>query len=380
MQLQSRKRGLQRSVEITSPLHDSPRTMAAPSLTPTSVTVTYFAVASKWEFKNGAGNFVSSSLYDKRGGLKWERQIHRTGLKTHATRMRSILLVLLQGNTSSCDWLYKNKNNQINDPMCLVFLFSHDTSSLISVIQLPFLYLTSWIESQVAFVNTILRGIIVLEDNAEPTCHRFHRLMHVETVHKPPLVSWLLPFFPRAVISVLWKSLPQASLYSWGYSTLAVGLLNSGQASLFNLCDLKTNNWQSFCSSFWALIWFQPQKVTPYTKVTGHLKLQIIHFYINATKTQVFASVNSETAPSKACHSHLGDKARLHPAVTGLSWGNKQPSTLADNSELPVTRGCVSSECWRKQENLVRSQADTRRTWKPYWSHNPLVVGRQCLV
>lgn len=71
MQLQRRKRGLQRGVEITSPLHDSPSTMAASSLTPnignSDLLCGGFKVgACKW-----SGELcVFSSVQDERGGLK----------------------------------------------------------------------------------------------------------------------------------------------------------------------------------------------------------------------------------------------------------------------------------------------------------------------
>lgn len=174
----------------------------------------------------------------------------------------------------------------------------------------------------------------------KPTCHKFHRLMHVETVHRAPLVSWLLPVSPRAVISVLWKPLPQASLSSWGYSTLAVGLLNSGQASPFNLCDLKTNSWQSFCS-FWALICFQPHRVTPYTKVGGHLKLQITALLCQCHKNKCLCFSYTE-GWSPGYHRYHGHRAELHPAgqiisvIMGNTEPNKQPSTLAENSVVYV--------------------------------------------
>lgn len=147
----------------------------------------------------------------------------------------------------------------------------------------------------------------------KPTCHRFHRLMHVETVHRPPLVSWLLPFSPQAVISVLWKPLPQASLSSWGYSTLAVGLLNSGQASLFNLCDLKTNSWQSVWSFFELWLVFNPIKWLHIPGSGGILSARLPTFIPISPKHMSLLRLHSGMEPSEAHPSYLVDKAGLHP-------------------------------------------------------------------
>lgn len=137
----------------------------------------------------------------------------------------------------------------------------------------------------------------------KPTCHRFHRLTHVETVHRPLLVSWLLPFSPQAMSSVLWKPLPQASLSSWGYSELSVGLLNSGQASLFNLCDLKTNSWQSFSFFFFWVVWwyFRAPKLTPYTKVGGKKFQNLFQNILNSDFADNSKDSTASIAPLWGC-------------------------------------------------------------------------------